>query len=80
MEREDAAQALVNSLAALDLVALLLLVLHQNTDAAREAFDTRLIALEGDVADARAGTIDITPAQLRAKRLQIDLLEVILRS
>ncbi len=80
MEREDAAQALVNSLAALDLVAFLLLVLHQNTDAAREAFDTRLIALEGDVADARAGTIDITPAQLRAKRLQIDLLEVILRS
>ena len=80
MEREDAAQALVNSLAALDLVALLLLVLHQNTDAAREAFDTRLIALEGDVADARAGTIDITPAQLRAKRLQIDLLEAILRS
>jgi hypothetical protein len=80
MEREDAAQALVNSLAALDLVAFLLLVLHQNTDAAREAFDTRLIALEGDVADARAGTIDITPAQLRAKRLQIDLLEAILRS
>ena len=80
MEREDSAQALVNSLAALDLVALLLLVLHQNTAAAREALDTRLIALEGDVAAARAGTIDITPAQLRAKRLQIDLLEAILRS
>ena len=80
MEHENADPALVNSLAALDLVAFLLLVLHQNTDAAREAFDTRLIGLEGDVADARAGKIEITTAQLRAKLLQIDLFEAILRS